>query len=179
MFRKALIPLGILFAVATVALPATARAARNPSVTGGGQWAGGPFAPGAGHGTFAFAAIRQQDGTAVGQAEFSAIVGDQTSRVHIDIDCVVFNPGSIGLPNAATLSGIITRAEGEHWPFVGQLQEGQRVLFSFVDHGEGHPGERSDFLSPFHLRPPDPPVDCNVFLSTDLVVEHGNIQVRP
>jgi hypothetical protein len=169
-FRKSLISLAILIAVTLLAAPPAARAARNPSATGGGQFAYADFTNDY-HGTFAFAAVQQQDGTAVGNAEISVYLTGQTSRYHVDIDCVAF------AGNEAQLSGIIRQAEG-----AGQGLEGWRILFIVMDNGEGQQvSDNPDRITEFQFYPPDAPVDCHEvhFFAFPFLVEHGNIQVRP
>src|SRR5690348_2861341 len=103
---------------------------------------------GSGHGTFAFGAVQQPDGTTVGDANIDVVFGGQTGSVRVDIDCV-YVPSI--LTYHGTLSGIVTHAEG-----LWQGLEGSRILFTVEDTGD--PGSFksgvSDSMSDFNFFAP-------------------------
>jgi len=164
----------LLYAVVLAAAPPAAQAGRNPSVTGGGELefnTGDPTSVG----TFGFAAIQQQDGTAVGNAELSYDLGDRSYRFHAEIDCVAF---STTFPDLAVVSGIVTQAEG---PDGAEFYKGQRIVFAVADGDFFLSKANPDFMTYPSFWGPD--FDCHTVdpfaLDYAFVVKHGNIQVRP
>lgn len=157
--RKYLVaPITLVLALAFVPGPPTEAVAAGKVVNS---------ATGAGHliisgerRTFAFAAVQDDSGVTVGQAQFQSRQTGQ--RVHVAVDCLLV------AGNIATMSGVITQSNNE-------AIVGLNAVFRVVDNGEGKKDPKDDISLAF-------PTAVNTCLSafnpTLFPIRNGNVQVR-
>lgn len=136
---------------------AVALAASGDSATGGAH-----ITIGGENRTFAFTA-RERDGLDRGQAQLQARQTD--TRAHIEIDCLRVTG------NKAVLGGVVTQTND------GVVDEGDRVLFTVVDNGEGGNAPPDVISLVFYTGVGT--FDCETQEAfPDRPVERGNVQVR-
>jgi hypothetical protein len=160
----------ILLVAASFSGSAGAEAVAQSATGGGRQLTGAGF----GFRTFAFAAVKYNDGSVSGQAEVrNPVVG---SLRHVQLDCLNVFPGNNGSP-IAVASGVLTSAEDP-------ALVGRRGIFAVQDNGEG-----ADPLDRMTLGVNLNPATCTGFTNEDSLrsvfprglfdIDAGDIQVQP
>ncbi len=148
--------IGLLSLAGSVAAQGTAF-----SATGSGH-----FTLAGGLRTFAFSAIKHEDGTVSGNAQLNNRATN--IKTHVEVDCLRVEG------NRAVIGGVVTKS-------TDTSREGTRVIFAVIDNGEGNddPPDQISFLG---LLPDGTPADlCLTFdfsLFPMATVERGNVQVR-
>jgi hypothetical protein len=116
--------------------------------------------------TLSFQARQFKDGSVTGSMVVKSRA--QNARLFAELDCLHV------LNNVAVLSGIVTKSDNPMFP------AGRHVIFRVIDNGEGA-NDRPDMMTDVLTYPGGTPKDCHMLPGPpiDMVVEEGNIQVRP
>lgn len=123
--------------------------------------------------TLSFHARQFQDGSVSGSMVVKS--RGQNAKLFAELDCLNVI-GSSETEGTAVMSGNITKSDNPIYPV------GNKVIFRVFDNGEGA-NDPPDVMTDVVVYPPTTPGDCHTGLGllpvTVMVVEEGNIQVRP
>jgi hypothetical protein len=125
--------------------------------------------------TLSFHARKFKDGSVTGSMVVKSRA--QNARLFAELDCLaVIGSTTLDFNGTATMSGKITKSDNPVYPV------GYKLIFRVIDNGEGS-NDPPDLMTDVVVYPTGTVADCrtpmNLLPAVMMVVEEGNIQVRP